>query len=78
MKDEETIRLREQIRKTEQEVFRKRSELAAAEIMTDEPGVINPQMPAEWEEAFSGLISLIGETSEGGNSIDDVAHERKR
>ncbi|MBI4864059.1 MAG: hypothetical protein HY815_27950 [Candidatus Riflebacteria bacterium] len=81
------IQLREEVKRTERELYHKLSELAAADAMdhhvADIPmislGVPEPDAEGDkWVDSFSKIVDKIGELSAGGNSVVDVAGERQR
>ncbi|MGQ9626373.1 MAG: hypothetical protein ACUVV0_05640 [Anaerolineae bacterium] len=71
-----------EIKRIEQELYLKRSQLAAAEAM--KYGVTLPSLLAEgfdvkeWKKVFSELIEKIGQFSSGSNSVEDIRMERQR
>lgn len=72
----------EEIKRIERELYLKKSKLTSIEAM--EYGVTLPSLIGsglnieEWKKAISELTRLIGQSSAGGDSVEDVRRERER
>jgi len=74
MNEEERLRLINEIKAAERDLYLKRSKLAAAELMEGPDDVGNDKKT--WKREFDDLIRRIGQLSTGGNSVEDVRRER--
>lgn len=84
MQKEQKLRMISEIKRIEQELYLKKSQLTAAQDRehvcdTTLPGLLPEGLDAEgWEKVFSELIKIIGRSSIGGNSVEDIKMERQR
>jgi len=78
MEKEQKLRMFNEIKRMERELYLKRSQLAAVEAMEPEAGVYEGLDPDEWKKVFSQLIEEIGRLSTGGNSVEDIRRQRER
>ncbi|MGC8970937.1 MAG: hypothetical protein ACP5K2_01885 [bacterium] len=82
MEKKQKLQIIEEIKKIERELYLKKTQLAVLEALEYE--VTRPSLlaeglnPQEWKKVFSELITLIGQQSSGGNSIEDIKIERER
>jgi len=82
MEKKQKLQIIEEIKRIERELYLKKTQLAALEAL--EYGITRPSLLAEgldtqeWRKVFSELISLIGQQSTGGNSVEDIKMERER
>ncbi len=82
MKKKEKLEIVQEIRKIEQQLYLKRSELASAEAMEydfSKPSKLADDLDAQrWHKVFSELIEKIGQLSDGGDSVEDIREQRER
>jgi hypothetical protein len=84
MKTAEKVCMLNEIKEIERELYQKRSRLSAREILDETPVtlplLVAPDVfdPKEWDKVFKALMSKIGESSSGGNAVDDISLERSR
>jgi len=81
MEQRQKLRIIDEIKRIERELYLKKSQLAAADAQ--EYGAISSVLAKgldakEWKKAFSELIQKIGLLSDGGNSVEDTKTERQR
>jgi len=82
MEARQKLEIIEEIKRIERELYLKKSKLASVEAM--EYGAALPSLVGEglntkeWKKAISELIRLIGVSSTGGDSVEDVREERER
>lgn len=77
MEQEQRLNLINEIKQIERELYLKRSQLASEETSSD-TGLYRELDPAGWKQLFSRCIEQIGQSSTGGNSVEDIATERQR
>ncbi|MFN3135456.1 MAG: hypothetical protein ACK44H_07805 [Candidatus Kryptonium sp.] len=79
MKTEDKLRMIEEIKRLETELYLKRSKLASIEAMESELSPVGEGLKAgDWKKVFSELINLIGAHSTGGDSVEDTRKEREK
>lgn len=81
MQKEEVLQSLNEIKRSERELYLKRSELAALEAMErhTDLGVVGSTLgQKDFKEAFSKIIKEVGAASNGGDSVKDVGLERRR
>lgn len=82
MQEEEKLKIIDEIKRGERELYLKRSLLGSAEAMeygTTSRSLLADGLDAdEWKRVFSKLIELVGFHSTGGDSVDDLRKERDR
>lgn len=82
MEKEQRLRIIDEIKRIERELYLRRSQLASDEAM--EYDAIHPNLLGKglntdgWKKTFSELIEKIGLSSTGGDSVEDVKKERQR
>ena len=76
------LELIEEIKRIERELYLKKSKLASIEAMeydTTLPSLVGNELNSEeWQKTISKLIRLIGQSSIGGDSVEDVRKEREK
>jgi len=81
MEAKKKLEMLEEIKRIERELYLKKSKLASIEAMeyggTEHP-VGSGLNVEEWKKAISELIKLIGQSSTGGDSVEDIRKERER
>jgi hypothetical protein len=79
MEKELKLKMINEIKQLERELYLKRSRLSAIEVMEpdteDADRLLNPE---EWKQIFSRLIKRTGELSKDGDSVEDIRKERER
>jgi len=79
MEKELKLKMINEIKQLERELYLKKSRLSAIEVMEpdteDADKLLNPE---EWKQIFSRLIKRTGELSKGGDSVEDIRKERER
>jgi hypothetical protein len=81
MRDEQGIKLADEVKRIERELYLKKSQLAATQAREQHTdlGVVGVTLDAsEFKQAFSKIIEEVGLQTEGGNSVEDIARERQR
>lgn len=78
MERERRNNLMNEIKQIERELYLKRSQLASSEALEDEARIYKESDYPEWKKTFSRCIEEVGRLSGGGNSVEDVASERRR
>lgn len=83
MEKEQKLQVFSEIKRIERKLYLKKSQLAAAEAQ-EYKGKILTLSPLEGLDVercrnlFSKLIEIIGRSSIGGNSVEDIRAERER
>jgi hypothetical protein len=78
MEQEQRLKLINEIKQIERELYLKRSQLASSEEGSSGTGIYKGLDSTEWKQTFSHFIERIGALSSGGNSVEDIAAERQR
>jgi len=79
MEKAQKLKMIDEIKQLERELYLKKSRLSALEIIgEDKENDSKLLSPDEWKQIFSRLIKLTGELSKGGNSVEDIRRERER
>jgi len=82
MEREQRLRIIDEIKRIERELYLKRSQLASDEAMeydVTQSNLLGKGLDTNsWKKAFSELIEKIGLSSTGGDSVEDVRKERQR
>ncbi len=83
MEAERKLKLIEEIKQIEREYYLKKSKLASMEAMEYGgkafPSVSGEEIDIEgWKKAMLELIRQIGQSSRGGNSVEEIQKERER
>ena len=84
MGDEQRIKIIDEIKHIERELYLKKSKLSSSEAMEYGLTLMLPYLSAEglnsekWKEVFTKLIEKIGDSSTGGDSVKEIHMERQR
>ncbi|MEK7397275.1 MAG: hypothetical protein AAB116_10120 [Candidatus Poribacteria bacterium] len=79
MEKAQKLKMINEIRQLERELYLKKSQLSVLEIIGEGTEKNDKLLsPDEWKQIFSRLIKRTGELSKGGNSVEDIRRERER
>ncbi len=84
MGDEQRMKIIDEIKHIERELYLKKSKLSSSEAMEYGLTLMLPYLSAEglnsekWKEVFTKLIEKIGDSSTGGDSVKEIHMERQR
>ncbi|HGJ65246.1 TPA: hypothetical protein ENS27_07630 [bacterium] len=78
MEREQKLKMINEIKILERELYQKKSRLSVIESTDQEIEADKILDSEEWKRIFSRLIKRTGELSIGGDSVEDIKRERER